>query len=262
MRCTRNLFTIILLLGFVIFTAADDVSQNRVEATIRFLADDLLEGRGTPSIGLDISALYLANELREAGWEPANKGSYLQTYPVMTFSPQKTQYTISINGMQLKEDEYIFAPFAIDPALAPLEYDLVFAGHGIFAPEKDVNDFEGIDLEGKAVVSLRGAPWDLAPGVMFGYDRVVGKLVHVTVRDGAFLIYVSHEFGPPSSAEVTFLRSYSHFNQAYIPEFEGKPTSGICPVLVITPEAFDRILGKVTKGTYQEWQNRLSQQKL
>lgn len=261
MRCTRNLFTIILLLGVVIFTAADDVSQNRVEATIRFLADDLLEGRGTPSRGLDISALYLANELREAGWEPANNGSYLQTYPVKTFSPQETQYTISINGVQLKEAEYIFAPFAVDPAQAPFEYDMVFAGHGIFSPEKEVNDFKGIDLKGKAVVSLRGAPWELVPGVIHAYDRVAGKMVHVTVRDGAFLVYVSHEFGPPSSAEVTLLRDYSHLTQAYIPEFEGKPTCGLCPVLVITPAAFDRILGKVTKGTYQEWQDRLSQQK-
>jgi len=261
MRYARNLFTIILLLAIVILTAADDASQKRVEATIRFLADDLLEGRGTPSRGLDISALYLANELREAGWEPANSGSYLQTYPIKTFSPQETQYTISINGVQLEKDEYIFAPFAVDPAQAPLEYNLVFAGHGIFAPEKNVNDFEGVDLTGKAVVSLRGAPWELPPGIMFAYDRAVGKIVHVTVRDGAFLVYVSHEFGPPSSAEVTFLRGYSQFTQAYIPEFEGNPTSGICPVLVITPATFDKILGKVTKGTYLEWQDRLSQQK-
>ena len=251
----------LLLLGIVIVTVADDVSQQRVEATMRFLADDLLEGRGTPSRGLDISALYLANELREAGWEPANQGSYLQTYALRTFSPQDSQYTISINGVQLKSDEYIFAPFAVDPAQAPFEYDLVFAGYGIFAPEKDVDDFEGIDLKGKAVVSLRGAPWELIPHVMHAYDRVIGKMVHVTVRQGALLVYVSHEFEPPASAEVNLLRDYSHITQAYMPEFEGKPTCGLGPVLVLTPAAFDKVLGEVTGGTYEEWQDRLPKKK-
>lgn len=236
-------------------------SKAKIEATIRFLADDLLEGRGTPSRGLNISALYLANELRETGWEPANEGSYLQTYALRTFSPQDTRYTISINGVQLESDEYIFAPFAVDPTRAPLEYDLVFAGYGIFAPEKEVDDFKGIDLKGKAVVSLRGAPWELVPHVIHAYDRVGGKMVHVTVRNGTFLVYVSHEFDPPSSAEVTLLRDYSHMTQAYMPEFEGKPTCGLCPVLVITPTAFDKVLGKVTGGTYEEWQDRLPQQK-
>ena len=251
----------LLLLGIAIFTVADDVSQKRVEATIRFLADDLLEGRGTPSRGLDISALYLVNELREAGWDPANEGSYLQTYALRTFSPQDTKYTISINGIQLESDEYIFAPFAVDPIRAPLEYDLVFAGHGIFAPEKEADDFKGIDLKGKAVVSLRGAPWELIPHVIFSYDRVVGKMVHVTVRHGTLLVYVSHEFDSSSSAEVNFLRSYSQMPQAYMPEFEGNPTCGLCPVLILTHTAFDKVLGRETGGTYEEWQGRLPKQK-
>ena len=250
----------IILMGIAIVVFADDVAQKRVEATIRFLADDLLEGRGTPSRGLDISALYLANELREAGWEPANEGSYLQTYALKTFSPQDTRYTISINGLQLESDEYLFAPFAVDPTQAPLEYDLVFAGYGVFAPEKDVDDFKGTDIEGNAVVSLRGAPWELIPHVMFSYDRVVGKMVHVTVRDGALLVYVSHEFDPPSCAEINFLRSYSQMPQAFMPEFEGNPTCGLCPVLIISDLAFDKVLGKITGGTYEEWQVRLSQQ--
>lgn len=41
-----------------------------MEATIRFLANDLLEGRGTPGHALDIAALYLATQLRSYGCEP------------------------------------------------------------------------------------------------------------------------------------------------------------------------------------------------
>ena len=46
-----------------------EARRARVESTIRFLADDLLEGRGTPGRGLDIAAVYLAGELRAAGRE-------------------------------------------------------------------------------------------------------------------------------------------------------------------------------------------------
>jgi hypothetical protein len=224
-------------MNMTIIIFADVVSQRRVEAAMRFLADDFLEGRGNPSRGLDIAALYLANELREAGWEPANQGSYLHTYDLHTFSPQESQYTISINSIQLEPDEYIFTPFAVDPTQAPFEYDLVFAGNGIFAPEKDVDDFGDADLKGKAVVSLRGAPWGLIPHVMHAYDRVFGKAIHVTVRQGKILVYVSHEFEPPSSAEVNLLRDYSRITQAYMPVFKGNPTCGMGPILVLTPAA-------------------------
>lgn len=47
--------------------SADEVTSRHLEAIIRFLADNLLEGRGTPGRGLDIAALYLAEQLRATG---------------------------------------------------------------------------------------------------------------------------------------------------------------------------------------------------
>ena len=61
--------------------------EGRAEADLRFLADDLLEGRGTPSEGLDVAALYLANQLRAAGWDPPEGGDYLQPFEVGMFNP-------------------------------------------------------------------------------------------------------------------------------------------------------------------------------
>src|ERR1022692_5110690 len=51
-----------------------------VTSTVRvfFIAADLLEGRDTPSRGLDIAALYIAAQFRRAGLEPADDG-YFQT---------------------------------------------------------------------------------------------------------------------------------------------------------------------------------------
>lgn len=239
-------------------------SKARVEAAIRFLADDLLEGRGTPGRGLDIAALYLANELRASGWQPANGDSYFQTYTVKHFNPYQTQYEISINGIPLDPSEFVFAPFGMDPSRTPMTYDLVFAGYGIFAPEKKMDDFSDVDISGKAVVSLFGAPWETDPNAAHAYDKGFGKMVHATVRNGAIVVYVSEEFDSPwdspPSVEVVIMRDYSRIPQLYIPEFEGKPICGMCPVLAVTPRAFDRVLAEVTGGTYVEWQENLPRQ--
>lgn len=265
MRFYKKLLAIVIIFAMASPLTSDELTRKRLEATIRFLADDLLEGRGTPSRGLDISALYLANELRAAGWLPADGDSYFQKFALKDFAPQDARYDISINGVKLDSKDFVFMPFGMDPAKTPAEYDLVFAGYGIFAPEKGVNDFEGVDIRDKAVVSLFGAPWELDPHVVHAYDRAVGKSIHVTVRSGAFLVYVSEEFETPGetppSAEVALFREMAQVPYAYLPEFQGKPTIGIGPVLAITPTVFDRTLAEVTGGTYAEWRERLAKQK-
>ncbi len=258
----KKLLTLLVILIIALPLASDDISKRRIEATIRFLADDLLLGRGTPSQGLDISALYLANELRAAGWLPAKGDSYFQKYELRDFAPKQAIYNISINGIKLDSKDFILLPFGMDPAKTPAEYELVFAGYGIFAPERGVDDFEGADISDKAVVSLFGAPWELDPRAVHAYDRAVGKSIHVAVRNGTFLIYVSEEFESslevPVSAEAALFREMANVPMAYLPEFEGKPTIGLGPVMAIPPSVFDRTLAKVTGGTYAEWKERLT----
>ena len=247
--------------GLALPLSADEATQRRVEAAVRFLADDLLEGRGTPSRGLDIAALFLSNELRAAGWQPGNTDSYLQTYAVRTVSPQKTQYRVSINGRELDPQKFVFLTFGMDPSATPVRFDLVFAGYGVYAPERGVDDYAGVDLRGKASVALLGARWELDPAAVHAYDRAAGKAVHVGVRNGAMLIYVSEEFEAPvespPSAEVAVLRGMTWLPISIVPEFKGKPTWGVSPLLVITPPEFDRTLANVAGGTYREWTERL-----
>jgi hypothetical protein len=257
-----SLVSLCLLLAFGTGVGADDQSHRRLEATIRFLADDLLEGRGTPGRGLDLAALYLASELRAAGWEPGDGDDYFQTYVLRDFSPQRARYKISLHGVPLDRQDFIFLPIGLDPALTPLRYDLVFVGHGIAAPERGVDDYASVDIRGKAVVALLGAPWELDPKAVHAYDRAVGKSAQVTVRNGACLIYVSEEFAAPAgrsvSAEVPFFREMSHVPLSYLPEFQGSPTIALSPILVITPSVFDRTLAGTAGGTYAEWKARLA----
>jgi hypothetical protein len=238
-------------------------SERRLEAHVQFLAADLLRGRGTPSRDLDVSALYLANQLRAYGWQPANNDSYYQTYTLKSFSPRRARYRMSINGSNIDPKDVLFFPAGMDPAGTPTKYDLVFAGHGVSVPERGVDDFRNVDLHGKAVVAFLGAPWELDPQAIHAYDRGVGKSVHVTVRGGSLLVYVSEEFERPADASVStearLAKGESKATLAFLPEFQGRPTGGWGPILGITPAIFDKTLADVAGGTYAEWQSQLSQ---
>lgn len=58
--------------------AIDRVSEDSLRANLSFLSSDLLEGRGTPSPGLDIAAEFIASRFRAAGLEPIGDEGYFQ----------------------------------------------------------------------------------------------------------------------------------------------------------------------------------------
>jgi Peptidase family M28 len=59
--------------------ALDRVSADSLRGNLSFLASDLLEGRDTPSKGLDIAAEYIAAQFRRAGLEPGGDNGYFQS---------------------------------------------------------------------------------------------------------------------------------------------------------------------------------------
>src|SRR5438034_5688330 len=58
---------------------ASHLTANSLKADVSFLASDALQGRATPSPGLDIAAEYIAAQFRRAGLEPAGDDGYFQT---------------------------------------------------------------------------------------------------------------------------------------------------------------------------------------
>src|SRR5512146_511990 len=63
--------------------ALDHISARSLRGHLSFLASDLLEGRNTPSRGLDIAAEYIAAQFRRAGLEPVGNDGYFQTAPYL-----------------------------------------------------------------------------------------------------------------------------------------------------------------------------------
>src|SRR5882762_10438316 len=87
-RCARSFWTLAVASSLAAYTATltpnrkltlDRISAQSLQGHIWFLASDLLEGRDTPSRGLDIAAEYIAAQFRRAGLKPVGDDGYFQT---------------------------------------------------------------------------------------------------------------------------------------------------------------------------------------
>jgi hypothetical protein len=91
--------------------AMERISATSLESHVSFLASDLLEGRGTPSKGLDIAAEYIASQFRRSGLEPINK-SYFQVSDWIFAEPLTgTPLTIKYQDQTLTTDSYTISLF-------------------------------------------------------------------------------------------------------------------------------------------------------
>src|ERR1700689_464477 len=68
-------------------SAMDHLSAQSLRAHLSFIAADLLEGRATPSRGLDLAAEYIASQFRRAGLEPIGDDGYFQTATLIQREP-------------------------------------------------------------------------------------------------------------------------------------------------------------------------------
>src|SRR5436309_1207993 len=86
---------------------AAQLTANDLKADVSFLASDALEGRGTPSPGLNIAAEFIASQFRRAGLEPAGDDAYFQTAPFAGVTPNREglQLAIEIGGRTLAVDQ-------------------------------------------------------------------------------------------------------------------------------------------------------------
>lgn len=147
-------------------TAAKAIDRGALESPIRYLADDLLEGRGPASRGDQLARLYLATSLESFGYQPgAQGGSWQQPFDIVGITssvPKTWDFQASGKTLPLKYwDEFIAVSGVQEPASTLRDAELVFVGYGIQAPEYQWDDFKGMDLKGKVLVMMNNDPdWD------------------------------------------------------------------------------------------------------
>jgi Zn-dependent M28 family amino/carboxypeptidase len=140
------------------------ISEAALRAHIKFLADNLLEGRGTGARGGELAANYLAAQLEALGLKGAGlNGSFLQPVSLVGVKADaNTKLTISSNkgkeSFKFADDYVAFAGTQTDDVL--VDADLVFVGYGIDAPEQRWNDYKGdaSDYRDKILVMMVNDP--------------------------------------------------------------------------------------------------------
>jgi len=145
--------------------AMQGIRKENIEAHVRFLAHDLLEGRGTGARGGDIAAQYIATQFSLYGLKPAgDNGTYMQRVPLVGVTPgADTRFTlVPDNGspLDLKVlDDYVVYDQTQQP-ISDIDAPIVYVGYGIDAPEYDWDDYKGVDVKGKVLLILLNQPTD------------------------------------------------------------------------------------------------------
>ena len=156
--------------------AATAIGADELRATVRFLADDLLEGRGPGSRADAITQLYLATEMEKLGLLPgAPEGGFVQPVSLVGIKASPSGPLAAVKGGTKVE----FAPMTDFIAMSQVEKpsvsidasEVVFVGYGIVAPEFGWDDYKGADLRGKVLVYMNNDPED-DPAIFAGKTRL------------------------------------------------------------------------------------------
>jgi hypothetical protein len=222
-----------------------EVTVKELQSHIRYLASDSLKGRFTGSEGDSLAAEYIKAKLASYGFSPLSGDGFQRFSVTKRIIAGKSNY-LSVNGTGYTADTD-FMPFSFSSD-AELESEVVFAGYGfsIKADSLKWNDYDGVEVNGKWVLVLRGDPEpdnNSSPYIPFSSDR--GKALLAKDNGAAGVLMVSGPgFDPKDAFEPLNTEGYS---------------VGI-PVLRIKREVADAILSQ-SKNTIAGLEKKLNDSK-
>jgi Zn-dependent M28 family amino/carboxypeptidase len=227
--------------------AVDRIRASELAAHIKFLADDLLEGRAPATRGGDLAARYIASQFEllglEPGGEPAQAGptsgsgakTFYQQVPIIE-STAAAGFTLTTrggkSGATFTAPTDLIAYSGSEQPRIDINAPVVFVGYGIVAPEYKWNDYEGVDVKGKVVmVMVNDPPAPAAEPTLFAgkaltyYGRWMYKYEEAARQGaaGAILIHTDESATYPWSVVQS---SWSGAQYA-VPVAAGTPVLGL-----------------------------------
>jgi Zn-dependent M28 family amino/carboxypeptidase len=172
-----GLLTLGLLAGLWSCQGSSDrmepITVREIESHIRYLSDDLLEGRAVGTKGIEMAARYQEDYFRTMGLEPAFGASYRQTFPLRGSKPDPAAslefVAPAVTITPVPGDEFVIRTERED-APAEAAGDLVYCGYLVQAPERNWDDIKGMDLTGKVLLVEVNEPGNRPGGVFDGED--------------------------------------------------------------------------------------------
>ena len=225
----------------------DTISASQMKDYLTFIASDEMEGRDTPSRGLDTTAKFLAMNLSRWGFKPAgDNGTFLQHIELNRQRPDGGQTKVEVNGRTLNAGtDYL--PLGV----GNVSGQLVFAGSGWLMKSKDIDAYKGIDPKGR-IALIFGTPNAPPRGVTRADIRAAGQeamspVEYARSKGVAGLIYV---------ADYQFLANWQANRQrmmergaTVVAKFQRQQPAQTLPSIVISPEQANALLAGEQQNT-------------
>lgn len=161
----RNLYALLLLIAFILPSGAfgqaavklttdekkiaEGVTAKQLKDYLYFVASDEMEGRDTPSRGLDTTAKFIGMNLSRWGFKPAgDDGTFYQKIAIHSESTDPANNKLSIGGTSYAFQDDFFRTAGNGSAEAPL----VYVRDGWMVRAKGIDAYKGVDVKGKILV--------------------------------------------------------------------------------------------------------------
>ncbi|CUU10112.1 PA domain-containing protein [Candidatus Kryptobacter tengchongensis] len=155
------ILAVLLSSCFYTRTTSPQIEEKDIYFHLKYIASDELEGRRAGTRGAELASDYIAKQFKKFGLKPAgDKGTYFQYFDFVSDVKLGDSNFVSfkINKDEIKLNfKSDFVPLSFSES-GKIKGDVIFAGYGITAPEQNYDDYNGIDVQGKIVMLLKGTP--------------------------------------------------------------------------------------------------------
>lgn len=221
---------------FAATITADDMKRH-----LYVIAGKEMEGRDTPSPGLEKAAQYIENHFKSLGLVPGNNGSYRQYYPL--YKDSMTSSDLKVNGTAFELTKDYQPNLNINHTAGFRFSEVAFVGYGIVDGELDA--YKDINVRGKLVMILDGTPAGYKPSAT-GFASpagVFGKLTRAQENGAVAVLFVYGNY-PRRTFSATSNYSMNGYAASLYPQ-----------TFTISEKVAESIMGADGKGIIEKMKN-------
>jgi FlaG/FlaF family flagellin (archaellin) len=228
--------------------AAENITAAQMRDYLYFVASDEMEGRDTPSRGLNTTAKFIATQLSRWGAKPAgDDGTFFQKIVLNGTSPDAAKASAEVNGQHftLGSDFIRLSGNAVSGVAG----GLVYGGSGWMIKAKNIDTLQGLDVKGKFVVlysagapsatSLASLPVGIAQADLTGQRNVdwADPITNARAKGAAGVIVVASEFAQNHWNDIRdyYMRPVYSVDK-FPPRGGGGGGFNALPALLVTPK--------------------------
>lgn len=209
----KKTFKLFILLVILFYGCKPNQNLNKesvikyanIEKHIAELASDKYLGRAPMSETEPLVVGYISEQMKEIGLEGANNGSFYQDVSILSVTSKLSEtmdFETPKGKLSLQKlKDYVAFSQKVENEMVLENSEVIFAGFGIYAPEYNRNDFDGVDVKGKTIIVFVNDPGYGTAGDYFKgntmtyYGRWTYKFEEAA-RQGAKACFIVHETGP------------------------------------------------------------------